>query len=148
MKLKRLQLDNNQFTGDITAAISQLSAIELLYLNKNQLTGTIPHEIGLLTTLKFLKLSNNNISGCVPDSVSNLTKLQLCVMSNNRIHGPAPRNLTTLTSLVDFHIFTSYPSLSLSTPRSFQPDTFQRMYGWGPSIGIDSLHWPMDEESS
>ena len=140
-RLKRLVLSYNNLTGQIDPLISKLSNLELFYLNNNKMDGFLPTEIGSLTQLQFLNLADNDISGSLPEELCSLTELRLCVLSRNNICGPAPRNLTKLTKLKDFNVFTSFPSESLKQPRGFDKESFERVYGWGPSVGIDSVHW-------
>ncbi|GFZ20090.1 leucine-rich repeat protein kinase family protein [Actinidia rufa] len=61
------------WTGTISPAIANLSALTTLLLNDNNLTGSIPPSLTKLAQLKTLDVSNNNISGKVPVFGSGVT---------------------------------------------------------------------------
>jgi len=51
-KVTKLDLDNNQLTGEIPKDIGKLTNLQYLDLSYNQLTGEIPKDIGKLTNLQ------------------------------------------------------------------------------------------------
>ena len=51
------------------AELGSLSNLTRLELGNNELSGEIPAELGSLSNLVSLRLSNNELSGCVPSSL-------------------------------------------------------------------------------
>ncbi|CAN1828827.1 Systemin receptor SR160 [Linum perenne] len=121
--LKEIFLQNNQFTGEIPAALSNCSELTSLHLSFNYLTGTIPASLGSLSKLRDLKLwfnqlhgeipleimsipnlsalilDFNELTGIIPSSISNCTNLNWISLSNNRLSGSIPTSIGELSSL-------------------------------------------------
>ncbi|KAH0899522.1 hypothetical protein HID58_049090, partial [Brassica napus] len=101
MKLKTLDLSNNNFTGQIPPTLSHSTSFQYLRLNNNSLTGTIPTSVANMTQLVLLDLSYNNLSGPVPRLHANAYNVignpQICSTGTeedcNRNH-PKPTSLT------------------------------------------------------
>ena len=62
------------------------------------------------------------------------------------IVGPAPPTLSKLVKLKDFELFTKPPSETLVISRAFCAEEFQRIYGWGPSVGLNNVVWEEPED--
>ncbi|KAF1942779.1 L domain-like protein [Clathrospora elynae] len=82
--LRDLKLAENDLTGDLSAAICGLTALEVLELQSNKLTS-IPTEINRLTKLRILNVSDNQLCA-IPTEVFTSTLVELQV-SKNRIDG-------------------------------------------------------------
>ena len=54
--LTMLDLDRNELTGTIPAAIGNLNSLQILLLNRNKLTGTLPSSMGNLSNMSKLEL--------------------------------------------------------------------------------------------
>ncbi|KAF8391903.1 hypothetical protein HHK36_022243 [Tetracentron sinense] len=61
------------FTGTISPAIANLTALRNLFLNDNNLSGSIPDSLTGLSQLKALDVSNNNLTGKIPQFPSGVT---------------------------------------------------------------------------
>jgi hypothetical protein len=132
----------------LSSSISKLSSLSLLYLHHNAITGPLPSALCSLHSLQFLNLSYNLFSGTLPHNFGNLSQLRVCILSQTHLTGPLPSSITQLRSLVDFHIFTSLPSETMSVSRGFVFERFQRVHNWSIERGIDNVHWkePSEEE--
>jgi Leucine-rich repeat (LRR) protein len=118
--LTRINVSNNQFTGNIPAYESDelvffwavnnqlegiiepgfnLPVLEQLELGGNGLTGSIPDDITNLTSLLRLGLAGNSLTGEIPDNIGNLTNLELLFLDNNRLEGEIPNSIGNLTVL-------------------------------------------------
>ncbi|PON87918.1 LRR domain containing protein, partial [Trema orientale] len=87
-------------SGQIPPQIGDLPYLENLELHKNEnLTGPIPHAITNLKHLKFLSLDWNSLSGSVPDFLSQLKNLTFLQLSFNNLTGPIPGSLSKLPYL-------------------------------------------------
>ena len=64
--LRSLQLNDNQLSGPIPAALTSLPRLAFLWLHHNQLSGPIPAELASLAALRSLRLTGNPITGCIP----------------------------------------------------------------------------------
>ncbi len=97
MKLERLALGTNQFTGTIPTSLGNLTALTTLYLSNNQLTGSIPAELGQLTKLQTVYLSGNQLTGSIPDQLGNLTQVRILGVADNQLSSAIPTSFSALT---------------------------------------------------
>ena len=82
----KLDLRDNQLSGEIPPELGKLAILTWLDLDGNQLSGEIPPELGNIADLTDLTLDGNLLSGCVPSSLltqlnmdySNLGDLRFC----------------------------------------------------------------------
>ncbi|KAL6133036.1 hypothetical protein ACLB2K_065273 [Fragaria x ananassa] len=83
--LQKLQLSNNQFSGQLLE-FANVSRLDTLDLSSNNLGGTIPKSIFDLHGLKILSLSSNNFSGSFPlNNVQQLKNLSTLDLSYNSL---------------------------------------------------------------
>jgi tRNA A-37 threonylcarbamoyl transferase component Bud32 len=87
--LRRLDLSDNELSGEIPMGIKAWKKLNELNLANNKLYGEIPSEIGSLPVLNYLDLSGNYFSGQIPLELQNL-KLNLLNLSNNWLFGDLP----------------------------------------------------------
>ncbi|KAH7515509.1 hypothetical protein FEM48_Zijuj10G0034200 [Ziziphus jujuba var. spinosa] len=73
--VKAFNLSRNNVSGEIPAALTNLSKLGTLNLSRSQLTGNIPDNIGDLKSLETLDLSCNHLEGPLPTSMASLTSL-------------------------------------------------------------------------
>ena len=73
LRIRKMHLDDNMFTGPIPTEFGQLNRLEQLYLHGNQLTGGIPAELSALTTLKEASFHfNDGLTGNVDSNICEL----------------------------------------------------------------------------
>ena len=65
-QVNELNLDNNNLSGSIPAALGDLGSLRALSLSANLLTGSIPAELGSLSSLQGLYLNGNQLEGSIP----------------------------------------------------------------------------------
>ncbi|CAB4315239.1 unnamed protein product [Prunus armeniaca] len=83
--LQKLQLSNNQFSGQLPV-FGGISLLDTLDLSSNKLEGPIPKPIFNLKGLKILSLSSNNFSGSFPlELLPQLKNLSILDLSYNRL---------------------------------------------------------------
>ena len=88
--LEHLALWGNELTGAIPTGLGSLAKLEVLSLGENQLTGPTPAELGRLTSLKELWLSENQLTGEIPVELGNLSNLAKLVLWGNKLTGEIP----------------------------------------------------------
>ncbi len=98
-RLIRLDLPNNNLTGQLPPELGKLSQLQELRLWGNSLTGQLPPELGNLTQLGSLALSNNSLTGEIPPEIGNLTSLWGLYLNNNSLTGEIPPELGNLIQL-------------------------------------------------
>lgn len=68
------------------------------------------------------------------------------IIGFNHIVGPAPYSLANLINLKDFELFSTPSTETLYVPKSFSAKSFERIYRWGPSVGLDNVVWREDKD--
>ncbi|KAL5702763.1 hypothetical protein ACHQM5_027936 [Ranunculus cassubicifolius] len=66
-KVTSINFSKQKFTGTISPAYANLTALTKLLLNDNQLTGGVPDSLTKLPSLVMLDISNNGLTGKIPD---------------------------------------------------------------------------------
>ncbi|KAM0052954.1 putative non-specific serine/threonine protein kinase [Helianthus debilis subsp. tardiflorus] len=99
----RLDLSNNQLSGELPDCWINLTNFYYLNLENNKLSGRIPTSMGSLTYLQMLSLRGNNLTGELPSSLKNCTMLTLLDVGENSLSGRIPtwigKSLTELRVL-------------------------------------------------
>ena len=103
-ELKTLAMWENNLTGEIPSELGNLSKLHALFLDSNQLTGAIPEQLGKLQSLNEFWLNGNQISGEIPASIGQLSQLTHLFLNNNLLSGAIPAELGRLGSLVALNI--------------------------------------------
>ncbi|XP_050147118.1 MDIS1-interacting receptor like kinase 2-like isoform X11 [Malus sylvestris] len=103
-QLQYLRLYSNEFRGEIPQSLGNLSQLQGHYLSDNHLTGEIPQSLGKLTQLQGHYLSDNHLTGEIPQSLGKLTKLQQLYLSDNHLTGEIPQSLGKLTQLQQLYL--------------------------------------------
>ena len=67
-----LDLAGTTLTGEIPAAVGNLTSLQVLDLSDNDLTGEIPAELGSLASLQSLNLDYNGLTGEIPSELGHL----------------------------------------------------------------------------
>ena len=101
--LEVLLLLDNGLTGPIPPALGSLSNVRIFYLYQNQLMGDMPSSLGNLSNLERFSVRDNLLSGEIPSWLGNLTKLDWLRLDGNDFTGPIPPalgRLSNLTSLI------------------------------------------------
>ncbi|CAA7018121.1 unnamed protein product [Microthlaspi erraticum] len=83
-KITALNLSSSGLTGNIAAAIQDLTLLEKLDLSNNNLTGEVPEFLGNMKSLLFINLSGNDINGSIPQSLQR-KGLELLVEGNPKL---------------------------------------------------------------
>ncbi|KAL7164776.1 hypothetical protein ACSBR2_040641 [Camellia fascicularis] len=112
--LKRIDLSNNSFHGEIPQELGKLFRLQYLMLLNNSFQGSIPNSIGKLSMLEILVLEKNNISREIPSSIRNLSRLGGLYLSANLIEGSIPISLGNYTNVQQ--IFLDYNHLTGAIP--------------------------------
>lgn len=98
LRLKKLHLQNNLFTGVVPPSTSHCLMLESLDLSFNFLQGRIPGSIGELINLQNLVMWQNRFEGEIPPELGNLRLLQNLILDNNNLTGSIP-DLSNCTHL-------------------------------------------------
>lgn len=97
--LTRLDLSNNNITGEIPTHFFEYANLTVLDLHGNDITGSLPEPIPTNEKLEILALHQNILSGSIPPSISNLRVLLHLDLASNVIDGEIPSELGMITSL-------------------------------------------------
>ncbi|CAL9244279.1 unnamed protein product [Arabidopsis halleri] len=83
-RITSLNLSSSGLTGNIAAAIQNLTQLEKLDLSNNNLTGEVPEFLGNMKSLWVLNLSGNDLNGSIPRSLQR-KGLELHLQGNPRL---------------------------------------------------------------
>nr|VDD20646.1 unnamed protein product [Brassica oleracea] len=83
-RITSLNLSSSGLTGNIAAAIQNLTLLEKLDLSNNNLTGEVPEFLGNMKLLLVINLSGNDLNGSIPQSLQR-KGLVLSLEGNSRL---------------------------------------------------------------
>ncbi|WRX08941.1 Protein kinase domain - like 10 [Theobroma cacao] len=89
LKLQKLDLQDNELTGEIPSSENSWTELTELNLARNRFTGEIPPDLGKLPVLTYLDLSGNLLSGKIPEDLTKL-RLNQFNLSDNKLNGKVP----------------------------------------------------------
>ncbi|XP_024037034.1 putative receptor-like protein kinase At3g47110 [Citrus clementina] len=99
VRLEKLILANNSFSGTIPTNLSLRSKLMLFFANRNILAGEIPAEIGNLFKLEKLSFCVIKLTGQLPASIQNLSSHLEADSNRNNFGGKIPESPGQLRSL-------------------------------------------------
>ncbi|CAL8121417.1 unnamed protein product [Prunus armeniaca] len=98
--LKEYGADNNNFTGEISPLLCNMSSLMYLDLSKNNLSGMLPQCLGNFSDdLILLLLGSNSFHGMMPQSYNNRSILRMIDVSHNQLQGQLSRSLANCVML-------------------------------------------------
>ena len=103
-RVVRLELHDNQLTGEIPPELGGLPDLRDLFLSYNDLTGEIPPELGRLSNLTELSLSANQLTGEIPPELGGLSNLTRLALYANQLTGEIPPELGGLSNLTRLYL--------------------------------------------
>ncbi|CAL2256652.1 unnamed protein product [Prunus armeniaca] len=91
---------NNNFTGEISPYLCNMSSLQYLDLSRNNLSGMLPQCLGNFSDdLILLLLGSNSFHGMMPQSYNNRSSLRMIDVSHNQLQGQLPRSLANCVML-------------------------------------------------
>ena len=97
--LRFINLQNNNFYGEIIHEVGHLFRLQTLNLNNNTLEGEIPSSCSNCSNARFINLLWNRPNGKIPTELRSLLKLQTLQLSGNNLTGEIPTSFVNLSSL-------------------------------------------------
>eukprot|EP00903_Cladosiphon_okamuranus_P011957 g11230.t1 len=100
-----LNVANSNLSGELPAALGEISKLQYLHATSNLFTGGIPDAIGglrELASLHFLvelRVRENKLAGKIPPLLSNMRSLQVLDLTSNSLQGHIPESLGGMTDL-------------------------------------------------
>jgi Leucine-rich repeat (LRR) protein len=91
--VKRLNLGNNSFSGEIPKELGTLPKLQNLMLASNMLAGEIPWSLCTRRFLRYVNLANNALSGGIPHSLATSSSLTVLNLTMNKLSGMIPASL-------------------------------------------------------
>ncbi|XP_039059302.1 receptor-like protein 43 [Hibiscus syriacus] len=85
--LSLVELQNNNFHGEIPKSFAQGCTLQSFRINNNQIEGSLPQSLSNCKELKVLDVGNNYLNDSFPYWLVNLDKLQVLILRSNRFYG-------------------------------------------------------------
>ncbi|KAK8480336.1 hypothetical protein V6N11_013591 [Hibiscus sabdariffa] len=117
-KLVRLDISSNNFSGEIPDVFSQLPSFRYLVAHSNQFTGGIPSSLSNSPTISLLNLRNNSLEGPIVLNCSAMVALNSLDLATNKFSGPVPDNLPLCRQLENINLAKN--KFSGQVPESFR----------------------------
>ena len=97
-RVVKLDLSENQLSGQFLAQLGRLTDLEWLSLWGNQLQGEIPPTIGSLDNVHTLSIWANQLRGSIPVELGDMASLEWAALGINQLTGPIPPELGNLAN--------------------------------------------------
>eukprot|EP00250_Pteridium_aquilinum_P005598 c15670_g1_i1 orf=412-3393(-) len=97
--LQHVDLSSNFITGGLPDLMQRLGSLSTLNLAKNFISGSVPSWLQSLTSLKDLNLSSNFLYGQIPSTIGLLKEVQTVDFSHNSLIGEIPGSLSECVQL-------------------------------------------------
>jgi len=102
-RVTRLNLDQNDLTGELPPEIGVLDEMDQFYLRGNNLVGPIPPEIGQMQSLVRVRIDGNQLSGVPPwEELVTIPNLTEFLARENQLTGNIPPVVGQFPSLRQF----------------------------------------------
>jgi Leucine-rich repeat (LRR) protein len=99
-----LTLGGQQLSGSISAALGEVTSLQVIDISHNNLGGTIPSQLSSLSGLTTLDLSYNQLTSSIPLQLSSLSGLTMLELSFNRLTSTIPSQLASLSGLTTLQL--------------------------------------------
>lgn len=86
VNLRVLDLGNNRLSGRLDTAFLMISCV-FMYLNNNHFSGELSASIGNMRRLQRLAIQENEITGELPETIVELPVIEMLQLSNNKLDG-------------------------------------------------------------
>ena len=115
-----MYLSHNSFTGKLPFEVGNLKNVNKLDVSNNNLSGEVPSSIGNCLILEHLYLQGNSFEGDIPSSMASLRGLQRLDISQNNLSGSIPEGLEKLPFLENLNLSFNNFEGELPTKRVFK----------------------------
>ena len=90
-RVLRLELSDNNLSGEIPPELDHLDQLERLDLANNELTGSLPARLLNLEGLQQLCLQDNGLTGQIPERSTGMSDIEEIGLCNNQLEGSIPK---------------------------------------------------------
>ncbi|WOL11562.1 protein STRUBBELIG-RECEPTOR FAMILY 6 [Canna indica] len=134
--LTELDLSNNNIGSGGALPYNLPPNLQILNLNGNQFSGNLPYSVSLMVTLKNLNLAHNQLQGNLTDMFGTLTNLTTLDLSFNQLMGDLPQSFSNLSSLTTLNLennqFTGQIDVLSNLPLQDLNVANNKFTGWVP----------------
>ncbi|CAA0819958.1 Leucine-rich repeat transmembrane protein kinase family protein [Striga hermonthica] len=102
--LVHLNLSHNSFSGQLPAAIFNLTGLKTLDVRRNNFSGHFPGGVSNLENLVVLDAFSNSFSGPLPADVSKIASLKTLNFAGSYFSGPIPSDYGSFRSIEFIHL--------------------------------------------
>ena len=92
-----MDLERNEFTGNLPESLFEISTLRILYLRFNRFVGRIPSTYASAPQLRDLFISNNMLTGDIPAIMTGqFSELNEFLLEFNMLQGTMPPSICEL----------------------------------------------------
>ncbi|KAK7381018.1 hypothetical protein VNO78_33542 [Psophocarpus tetragonolobus] len=95
----KLEVSNNELTGNIPSTICNASSLVVLNLAHNNLTGLIPQCLAAFPSLEVMDFQMNSLYGNIPQHFSRDNEFETIKLNGNQLEGPLQQSLAHCRAL-------------------------------------------------
>jgi len=104
-QLEELDLDSNSLVGHFPSWVGSMKYLEKLDVDRNILSGPIPEELYSSTTLRFIDIDRNILSGTISTNIGTMNQLIFFQADFNQLIGTIPTEIANIPNLQYFSVF-------------------------------------------
>ncbi|KAL3341050.1 hypothetical protein AABB24_025555 [Solanum stoloniferum] len=102
--LTKLNLADNQLSGELPDSLTSFVNLEELQLQNNEFVGALARSFISLKNLKTFDVRGNNLNGAIPDIFGGWEKLLIMNLMGNNFSAPFPPTFSELKNLQQLYI--------------------------------------------
>ncbi|KAK9005635.1 hypothetical protein V6N11_043060 [Hibiscus sabdariffa] len=102
--LSIVELQNNNFHGEIPETFSQGCTLQIFRINNNQVEGSLPRSLVNCKYLNLLDVGNNYLYDTFPNWLGILDRLQVLILRSNRFYGQVDNSNASDVSVSFTHL--------------------------------------------
>ncbi|XVE88274.1 hypothetical protein DITRI_Ditri19aG0056400 [Diplodiscus trichospermus] len=99
MQLEKISVSTNRLSGRIPSFLGNITTLKILDLEANDFSGQVPPELGKLVNLETFRINDNSLNGSIPDFIHNWSNLTRLEIQGSGLEAPIPSSISGLQNM-------------------------------------------------